>query len=133
MRNWLFTAMWGFVVWLFATLFFRLFGEYVLFPPRSNAFVISTILLLIGTAAVLWGVTQAYRQFDRSKYAPLKFGVIGTIIGLALDTFSISFHPVVLPQLDEARVIAFTAWLSFAYALYLFIPFMIQQKIARTG
>jgi hypothetical protein len=35
--------------------------------------------------------------------------------------------------LDEARVIAFTAWLSFAYALYLFIPFVIQQKIARTG
>ncbi|REJ14332.1 MAG: hypothetical protein C6W59_10255 [Paenibacillaceae bacterium] len=132
MRNGLFTAIWGFVVWLFATLFFRLFGEYVLFPPRSNAFVISTILLLIGTAAVLWGVTQAYRRFDRSKDAPLKFGVIGTIIGLALDTFSISFHPVVFPQLDEARVIAFTAWLSFAYALYLFIPFMIQQKIART-
>ena len=131
MRSCLFTAMWGVVVWLFATLFFRLFGEYVLFPPLSNAFWISTILLLIGTAAVLWGVTHAYRLFDQSNQAPVKFGVIGTMVGLALDTFSLTFHPIVFPQLDDAQVIAFTAWLSFAYALYLFIPFMIQQRIAR--
>jgi hypothetical protein len=123
--------MWGFVVWLFATLFFRLFGEYVLFPPLSSAFWISTILLWIGTAAVLWGATHTYRMADKSNQAPLKFGVIGTMVGLALDTFSLTFHPVVFPQLDDAQVIAFTVWLSFAYALYLFIPFMIQQKIAR--
>src|SRR5699024_8617415 len=121
MKGYLFTAMWGFLVWLFATLFFRLFGEYVLFSPVSNEFFFSTTLLLVGTSALLWGVTYVYLLFDKTNNAPLRFGVIGTIIGLVLDTFSLSYHRIVFPKLDDSQVIAFTAWMSFAYALYLFI------------
>jgi len=131
MKGYLFTAMWGFLVWLFATLFFRLFGEYVLFSPVSNEFFFSTTLLLVGTSALLWGVTYVYLLFDKTNNAPLRFGVIGTIIGLVLDTFSLSYHRIVFPKLDDSQVIAFTAWMSFAYALYLFIPLMINQKIGR--
>lgn len=129
MKGYLFTAMWGVLVWLFATLFFRFFGEHVLFSPVTSEFVFSISLLLVGTSALLWGVTYVYLLFDKTNNAPLKFGVIGTIIGLALDTFSLSNHHIVFPKLDDSQVIAFTAWMSFAYALYLFIPLMFNQKM----
>jgi hypothetical protein len=130
MKGFLFTAMWGLFVWLLATLFFRLFGEYVLFHPGSAEFFLSTVLLFIGTSAVLWGVTYVYLLFDKTNHAALKFGFIGTIIGLALDTFTLSYHHLVFPKLDNSQVIAFTAWMTFAYALYLFIPYIINKKVS---
>ncbi|WP_096189980.1 DUF5367 family protein [Evansella halocellulosilytica] len=128
MTGYTFTVVFGILVWFIATMFFIVFGEYVLFSPGSINYGISLSLLIVGTGILLWGVTYLYLFFDKSVYAPLKFGVIGTTIGLALDTFSISFHNVLFPHLDDSQVIAFTAWMSFAYALYLLIPAIINVK-----
>lgn len=133
MKRNIFTAMWGIFVWLFATLFFRFFGEHVLFHPVTSEFVISIFLLLVGTSILLCVVTYVYLRFDRAHNAALRFGVIGSMIGLALDTFSLSNHQFVFPTLDDSQVIAFTAWMSFAYALYLLIPLMFQQKMEQRG
>ncbi len=129
MKGYLFTALLGVLVWLFATLFFRFFGEHVLFSPATDEFIISIVLLLVGTSILLCGVTYVYLLFDKTNNAPLKFGVIGTIIGLALDTFSLSNHDMVFPTLDDSQVIAFTAWMSFAYALYLLIPSLFNLNL----
>ncbi|MBD8007563.1 DUF5367 family protein [Bacillus norwichensis] len=129
MKGYLFTAMWGVLVWLFATLFFRFFGERVLFSPVTDEFVISIFLLLVGTSILLCGVTYVYLLFDKANNAPLKFGVIGTIIGLALDTFTLSNHDMVFPTLDDSQMIAFTVWMSFAYALYLVIPLLFNLNL----
>ncbi|WCN39301.1 DUF5367 family protein [Aneurinibacillus uraniidurans] len=131
MKKYLYTALWGVLVWFFATLFFVVFGEYVLFSPGTNAFTVSISLLIVGTGILLFGVTYLYLLFDRSENAPLKFGVIGTSVGLTLDTFSLSNHQFIFPKLDDSQVIAFTAWMSFAYVLYLVIPIMIN-KIKKT-
>jgi hypothetical protein len=127
MKGYLFTAIWGVIVWSFATIFFVLFGEHVLFSPGTNKFIFSLFLLILGTGALLCGVTFVYLLFDKTENAALKFGVIGTIIGLSLDAFSLSNHYFIFPKLDNLQVIAFTAWMSFAYALYLLIPIMINQ------
>ncbi|HCX47598.1 MAG TPA: hypothetical protein DG757_00840 [Bacillus sp. (in: Bacteria)] len=128
MRGYLFTALWGIVVWIFATLFFVLFGKQVLFSPGSSSFVMSILLLIVGTAILLVGTTSLYLWFDKSENASLKFGIIGAIVGLTLDTFSLSNHQYIFPQLSESQVIAFTVWMSFAYALYLIIPTMINER-----
>ncbi|KQL53924.1 hypothetical protein AN964_10725 [Heyndrickxia shackletonii] len=128
MKGNLITVIWGVLVWVFATMFFVFFGESVLFSPGTENFATSIILLETVTGLILWGVTYIYLLFDKSKNAPLKFGIIGTIIGLSLDTFSISIHHTIFPKLDDSQVIAFTAWMTFAYALYLFIPAMINQQ-----
>ncbi|RUL50932.1 DUF5367 family protein [Lysinibacillus antri] len=128
MKNYLITTLWGVFIWFFATLFFVFFGEHVLFSPGKENFTTSILLLVLGTGLLLWGVTYIYLFFDKSKNAPLKFGVIGTIIGLSLDTFSISNHNLIFPKLDDSQIIAFTTWMSFAYALYLFIPALINQQ-----
>jgi hypothetical protein len=128
MKVYFITVIWGFFVWLFATLFFVFFGEHVLFSPGTDMFLISTLLLLAGTGLLLWGITYVYLFFDKSTHAPLKFGIVGTIIGLALDTFTLANYHFIFPKLDDSQVIAFTAWMSFAYALYLLIPFMINLQ-----
>lgn len=128
MKGYVISILWGSLVWFFATMFFVLFGEHVLFSPGTENYVTSMLLLVTGTGLLLWAVTYMYLLFDKSKHAPLKFGVVGTIIGLSLDTLSLSNHSLIFPKLDEAQVIAFTAWMSFAYALYLFIPAMVNHK-----
>ena len=128
MNGYLFAVVSGVLVWFLATMFFVLLGDRVLFSPGTDNYGISLLLLVVGTGGLLWGVTYVYLLFDKSRNAPLKFGIIGSIIGLSLDTFSLSNHNLIFPKLDDSQVIAFTAWMSFAYALYLFIPAMINQK-----
>lgn len=128
MKGYLITVIWGFFIWLFATLFFVFLGEHVLFRPGTDMFIISTLLLLAGTGLLLWGITYVYLVFDKSIHAPLKFGIVGTIIGLALDTFTLSNYHFIFPKFDDSQVIAFTAWMSFAYVLYLLIPFIINLQ-----
>ncbi|MFT4412226.1 DUF5367 family protein [Fredinandcohnia humi] len=127
MKRYLFTSIWGVGIWFFATLFFVFFGENVLFSPGSTSFVFSLILLLLGTGILLLGLTYVYLRYDKSENAALRFGVIGTIIGLSLDTISLSNHTNLFPKLENYQVIAFTAWMSFAYALYLIIPLVVSQ------
>ncbi|MBK3494146.1 DUF5367 family protein [Viridibacillus sp. YIM B01967] len=127
MKEYFKTALWGILIWVFVTVFFIYFGEHVLFSPGTNSFVISLFLLLVGTGFLLVGVTCLYLLFDKSDNSPLKFGLVGTTIGLILDTFSLSNHHFIFPELDDSQVIAFAAWMSFAYALYLLIPTLIYK------
>ncbi|USK68892.1 DUF5367 family protein [Peribacillus asahii] len=127
-----FALIFGVLVWFVATMFFVILGERVLYPPGTVSFAISITLLVVGTGFLLWGITYIYLLFDKTENAPLKFGIIGTMIGLALDTFSLSFHQFIFPNLAEPQVIAFTAWMSFAYALYLFIPAFINKKRSKS-
>jgi hypothetical protein len=127
MRHYLFPAISGLFVWFFATIFFVLFGDYVLFRPGTKEFVLSTFLLLVGTGILLYGVTMVYLLFDKTENASLKFGLLGTMIGLMLDTFSLSNHIFIFPKLNDSQVIAFSAWMAFAYALYILIPAIINK------
>ncbi|MGN7403672.1 DUF5367 family protein [Cytobacillus praedii] len=127
MKGHFLTVLWGVIVWFLATMFFVLFGNQVLFSPGTSSFVISTLILIAGTGVLLFAVTFLYLFFDRSRNAALRFGIIGTIIGLSLDTFSIAFHEMIFPELSHSQIIAFTVWMSFAYALYLIIPLLINE------
>lgn len=122
MRSYLLTALWGVVVWFFATLFFVLFGKHVLYSPGTPPFKTNIIILVAVTGILLFAVTFLYQHFDKSKNAALKFGLIGTFLGLILDSFSLSNYYLIFPKLNESQIIAFTVWMSCAYALYLMIP-----------
>ncbi|OCA82752.1 DUF5367 family protein [Pseudobacillus wudalianchiensis] len=127
MKRYVLISCLGALVWLFATLFFVFFGERVLFSPGSASFFISLSLLISGTALLLWMITFLYSLFDQSKNAALTFGLIGTIVGLTFDAFSLANHHYVFPHLSDSKIIAFTVWMSFAYALYLIIPAVLNE------
>ncbi|MFL0506565.1 DUF5367 family protein [Ureibacillus sp. 179-F W5.1 NHS] len=126
MKSFYIAAISGVVVWICAIMFFVFFGEFVLFSPGTNEFLTSTILLLIGTGLLLWGVTYIYAKIDQSENSPLRFGMMGTVIGLVFDSISLANYHSIFPNLDDTQVIAFTVWMSFAYALYLIIPSFIN-------
>lgn len=123
-----FTVLWALLVWAGATLFFFLFGHWVLVEPAADHYWLTLLLLEIGTAVFLYAVTLLYIRFDRQSNAAVKFAVCGTTVGLFLDTFSISYHSSVFASLSEGQVIAFTAWMSCAYALYLAVPLLVHYS-----
>lgn len=127
------TVLWGLLVWFGATLFFVLFGKQVLFSPGTPSFIMSTFMLVAATAIVLLAVTRLYLRFDESGNAALKFGIVGTMVGLILDAFSLANHQHVFPRLSESQIIAFACWMSFAYALYLIIPAILQERMKKAG
>ncbi len=133
MKNYLKAILIGFFVWLLATLVFSLFGEYILFPPGAKGYLLSLILLLLCTGILLYLTTWIYMLFDKTKHAALKFGLVGTIIGLILDTISLSNYEILFKSLEPSQVIAFTAWMSFTYALYIIIPLIMDMKNEKTN
>ncbi len=68
-------------------IFFRIFGEDVLFTPGTDAFMYSIAILLVGTAILLTLVIYLYTLFDKKDYAAIRFGIVGTMTGLVLDSF----------------------------------------------
>jgi len=116
------TIIWGILIWLMATMFFSFFGEEVLYSPGEKPFPLVTALLLLGTAGALWAAAYLYTLFDHAGDALIKFAVIGTAIGLALDTFSLANYRFVFPALSETQMISFSVWMSCAYAIYLAVP-----------
>ncbi|MEH6941234.1 DUF5367 family protein [Bacillus sp. JJ722] len=131
MKQYMLPTIFGITVWFAATLFFALFGEHVLFAPNTASFTMSLITLIIGTAISLYLITRLYLLFNHKKNAALRFGIIGTCIVLVLDTFSLSNYTVIFPNLHDTQIIAFTAWMSFAYALFLIIPAVINLKYTK--
>ncbi|MFC8149549.1 DUF5367 family protein [Bacillus paralicheniformis] len=122
------TLVFSFVVWLGATVFFMLFGSAVLAEPGQDAFMLRFLLLEAGTFALLYAVILAYRRVDKSRFAAVKLGIVGSAVGLFLDTFSLWHHSWILPALSKGQVSGFAVWMVFAYAMYLMIPFILEKR-----
>ncbi|MGO4899087.1 DUF5367 family protein [Bacillus sp. GM2] len=118
----------SFVVWLGATVFFMLFGSAVLAEPGQDAFMLRFLLLEAGTFTLLYAVILAYRRVDKSRFAAVKLGIVGSAVGLFLDTFSLWHHSLIFPALSKGQVIGFAVWMVFAYAMYLTIPLILEKR-----
>ncbi|MDH2880809.1 hypothetical protein [Bacillus cytotoxicus] len=126
-KSWI-TIIFSIGVWFMASLFFILFGSYVLVEITSSLFLPMLLILEIGTAIALYVVLRFYQKIDSSRYAAIKLGMFGTGIGLFLDSFLLYYASTLFPQLSLQQMISFTIWMVFAYVLYLFIPVWMERK-----
>ncbi|MDH2887012.1 MULTISPECIES: DUF5367 family protein [Bacillus cereus group] len=126
-KSWI-TIIFSIGVWFMASLFFILFGSYVLVEITSSLFLPMLLILEIGTAIALYVVLRFYQKIDSSRYAAIKLGIFGTGIGLLLDSFLLYYASTLFPQLSLQQMISFTIWMVFAYVLYLFIPVWMERK-----
>ncbi|EOV9527462.1 hypothetical protein ACE41A_10585 [Bacillus cytotoxicus] len=126
-KSWI-TIIFSIGVWFMASLFFILFGSYVLVEITSSLFLPMLLILEIGTAIALYVVLRFYQKIDSSRYAAIKLGIFGTGIGLFLDSFLLYYASTLFPQLSLQQMISFTIWMVFAYVLYLFIPVWMERK-----
>ncbi|MDE1455371.1 DUF5367 family protein, partial [Bacillus paralicheniformis] len=77
---------------------------------------------------LLYAVILAYRRVDKSRFAAVKLGIVGSAVGLCLDTFSLWHHSLIFPALSKGQVIGFAVWMVFAYAMYLMIPLILEKR-----
>lgn len=117
------------LVWLGATLFFVFFGSMVLVDPDQQNFLPAFLLLELATAVVLYIVFVIFRKLDPSPYAVVKLGVIGSAVGLILDTFVLWNRDFFFSKISNEQLLAFTIWMAFAYGLYLLIPLLMSKGI----
>lgn len=108
---------WGFLLWLVATIFFRLLGQFLL---SAEAPVIVALTFLV-TVPLIAAVT--YRVYDQRGVEPserLTAAVCIALPGMLLDVLSFSFFAAAFPNLSEISAGAlFGAWVLWAYGLIL--------------
>ncbi len=107
----------GFIVWLAATVVFRLWGAELLAPHTpllwiSFIGVVPVIALLMKLAFALGKAAPAERPLATLLMA---------LPGMLLDVISTSFHRLVFPEIPESEFYLFSAWLLWAYSLVLLV------------
>lgn len=123
MRQGLLLTGLGIAVWAAATLFFRLFGHWVLAEPGDSYFGASLFLLGLLTLLVLIGLALFVRlKWFPARGSAVRFGFVAAAVGLILDTFTVWQRDFVFPAFSQGQHHTFTIWMTFAYALVLLVP-----------
>ena len=106
----------GFLVWLFASIIFRFFGQY--FFITDNPYVmLGLYILLIPAMAII--ANWIFKRFSLNKLESIKSAVLMVITGMILDTVCIHFFEFFFPNMDEKDGRYFGSWLMFAYSIVL--------------
>ena len=108
----------GFLVWLFVSIMFRLFGQY--FFITDNPYVMLGLYILLITAMAIIA-NWVFKRFSLNKLESIKSAVFMVITGMILDTVCIHFFEFLFPNMDEKDGRYFGSWLMFAYSIVLII------------
>lgn len=116
-------ALWGFTLWLIATIAFRLFGHWLLGSPVAllALFVAAVPLIYLCTAAL-------YRWRSVNDADRIRCSVCIAVPGMLLDIFSLLFYRHVFPFIPVEGAVALAAWLMWAYGLILLFGFAPTAK-----
>lgn len=110
---------WGFLLWLIATLFFRIVGQ-LLLDPGVLALVVATFVLTVPLIAVAVYPAYAFRRLSREDRPPAAICV--ALPGMLLDVLGLAFFETIFPNLSALSGSTdgvFGAWLLWAYGLIL--------------
>lgn len=120
----------GIAIWAVATLFFILFGHWVLVDIGNPQFGASLFLLEALTVLMLIGLALVVRlRLFREPGSATRLGFIGAAVGLLLDTFVVWYRDSVFPKFDEGQHHAFAIWMTLAYALFLIVPALTDRLV----
>lgn len=121
-----FSLIFGFTLWLIATLVFR-FAENNFFFI-DNFIVISS--LYIGTIPVLYlFVKWVFNKFQLTNTQMKESVILMSIPGMVLDTFAIKFYYLVFPTLSKDEAIILGSWVIWAYVVVLLIGLLSKKEI----
>ncbi|OJV54321.1 MAG: hypothetical protein BGO31_11830 [Bacteroidetes bacterium 43-16] len=106
----------GFLVWLFASILFRVAGHY--FFIVDNVFVMVVLYLML-IPAMGFMSTAVFKRFKLDNLESVKSAAIMVLPGMLLDTLCIQFFEKIFPNMPEIYSKTFASWLMFAYAIVL--------------
>ncbi|MFC5701956.1 hypothetical protein ACFPVX_11715 [Cohnella faecalis] len=117
-------------VWIVSTLFFSLFGDWVLGEVGEANFGSSLFLLEILTFLVLIGLSLVVRlRLFPEKGSATRFGFTAAAVGLLLDTFTVMKREQVFPDFSEQQHHAWSVWMTLAYAMFLLVPAVVDRLV----
>jgi hypothetical protein len=120
----------GVGVWAVPTLFFLLFGDWVVLGVGDPYFGSSLFLLEMLTLLLLIGMALIVRlKLLRERGSATRFGFVAAAVGLLLNTFTVWHRDSVFPAFDEAQHHSFTVWMTLAYALTLLVPAIVDRLV----
>ncbi len=106
----------GFLVWLLATLAFRLAGQFF-FLTESPA--ILSILYLIVIPSMIFLSLFTFKKFNLDGFEKTAAGILLVLPGMLIDTFAIQFFEAIFPNMPATRAASFGSWLMWAYSIVL--------------
>jgi len=123
----LFSLIVGCLVWLSATILFRLAGQYFFIVDNT---VVLIALYIVPIPALGFMSTAVFNKFKLSNLESVKSAAIMVLPGMVLDSLCIQFFEKVFPNMPEYYSKTFGAWLMFVYAIVL-ISGLVRKNQAR--
>ncbi|MGJ1360526.1 DUF5367 domain-containing protein [Sphingobacterium spiritivorum] len=112
----------GFLIWLLATIAFRVAGQY--FFITDSAVVLSILYIIV--VPVLGLVTVfTCRKFRLTGLENVAAGVLLVLPGMLIDTFVIQFFGSIFPNMPASNASTFGSWLMWAYTIVLITSIII--------
>ncbi|MHC6199425.1 DUF5367 domain-containing protein [Elizabethkingia miricola] len=106
----------GFLIWLLATIAFRVAGQF--FFITDSAVVLSILYIIV--VPVLGMVTVfTCRKFRLAGLENVAAGVLLVLPGMLIDTFVIQFFGNIFPNMPASNAATFGSWLMWAYTIVL--------------
>jgi hypothetical protein len=115
----------GFLVWLSATILFRVAGHYF-FLTENLSVMIAMYLLLIPVLGLI--STLLFKRFNLNTFESIKSATLMVLPGMFLDTLCIQFFGQIFPNMRERDVGSFSSWLMFAYSVVLIFGLLRKTK-----
>lgn len=120
-----FSLVFGFSVWLIATLIVRFWGQH-LFLVENNLAIGFLFIIVLPTLYFL--VQWVFNRFQLTPDAQVKSSLLMALPGMFCDIFCIKFHTIIFPLLKIEQVILLSVWVLWAYALVLLFGFIPKKE-----
>jgi hypothetical protein len=115
----------GFLVWLSATILFRVAGHY--FFIVDNALVMAVLYVILIPALGLIS-TSVFNKLNLNNLESIKSAAIMVLPGMLLDTVCIQFFGNLFPNMPETYSKTFASWLMFAYSIVLIFGLLRKKQ-----
>ena len=111
----------GFLVWLLATIIFRLAGQVFFLTERIAALALLWIVTAIALVII---ARMLFRWQGLERAQRFEAAALMVISGMILDAFITEGFATVFPNMPAAAAGSFGAWLLLAYASVIFSAFL---------
>ncbi|MGJ1431659.1 DUF5367 domain-containing protein [Sphingobacterium spiritivorum] len=106
----------GFLIWLLATIAFRVAGQFFFIIESTT---ILTILYIIVVPVLGLITVLTCKRFRLTGFENIVAGVLLVLPGMLIDTFVIQFFDRIFPNMPASRAATFGSWLMWAYTIVL--------------
>lgn len=120
----------GFLVWLLATVLFRVAGQHFFIVDNVGVMIVLYIILIPALGFIS---TSVFNKFKLDNLESVKAAAIMVLSGMLLDTLCIQFFEKLFPNMPEIHSKTFASWLMFAYSIVLISGLLRRKQEHKNG